>query len=391
MQQALRPYVTSGIAVVGASALLAAPVASPPTLPGLSSMHVSAVQLTAGLELGQLVDLGDLGNPIDVYTSLVTNSFGNLSGIGQHFLDEPFPILQAVASNQIGYIQGVFQEPASIFGVPGQMLGNLANVYTALTTLSPDIVLHSDLLDNVTGLLDYINGLDLGNLLTPLTTLEHIVSEVAGILGDITSGSPLAILDIDLPPAVVLGLATLGPLVNSADAFSTTVGTLGSELSGGNYLPALATLISSPGFVLNAALNGEWGASLDLGAVGGANIPLLNGLLVPFQDAQPGLLNDLLQINVGPLSGLTDGLVNYLPQQIADALLEGGASGALPGLGDLFSGLPLDLASFADLGNFLNFGDLLGDFGLGSLGSGLPVELVTALLDPSLILGALGL
>lgn len=46
MQQALRPYVTTGIAVVGASALIAAPVASPPTLPDLNAFEV---QLTAGL------------------------------------------------------------------------------------------------------------------------------------------------------------------------------------------------------------------------------------------------------------------------------------------------------------------------------------------------------
>src|SRR5699024_4225238 len=122
MQQALRPYVTTGIAVVGATALIGAPVVTPPTLPYL---HAYEVQLTAGLrdlldsdcDFGQLATLGDHTDPIGVYTNLVTNSFSNVLGIGENWIDQPFPIAQAVIGNQIGYLTQVLDDPASIVGI----------------------------------------------------------------------------------------------------------------------------------------------------------------------------------------------------------------------------------------------------------------------------------
>src|SRR5690625_322306 len=137
MQQALRPYVTTGIAVVGATALIAAPVAAPTSL---TSVHAYEVELTAGLgdalngafDFLQLTTFGDPTDPVSVYSSLVTNSFTNVLGIGENWIDQPFPIAQAVIGNQIGYLTEAFSNPASIVDIPGQMFSNFGDVFDHL-------------------------------------------------------------------------------------------------------------------------------------------------------------------------------------------------------------------------------------------------------------------
>ncbi|ODR11727.1 hypothetical protein BHQ15_00570 [Mycolicibacillus koreensis] len=400
MEQALRPYVTTGIAVVGATALIAAPVAAPPTL---TSLQAFEVQLTAGLDdifngtldFGQLATLGNPTDPIDVYTNLVTNSFTNVLGIGENWIDQPFPIAQAVIGNQIDYLTGAFQDPASILDIPGQMVGNLQNVFSQLTSLTPTLT---------------------------------------GGLTDLTLG---------LPVPLVMGLAALGPLVNGIAGFNTSFGAFEAALNSQDFLTAFTTLVAGPGYVGDAVLNGQFGLDLELGvtpsltailnllglgsildnevvtgllgALGfnnldealnlaevGAHLPLLNGLLVPMQDGTVNvsvLDTPLLNLAIEKLGGLTDGFVNYLPQQIAVAL----GGGTLFGSGSIFDALDfgnvLGGFDFADILSGFDMTDILGTFGLAALlgdilpatATGLPADLLGGLLDPGLILGALGL
>lgn len=399
MEQALRPYVTTGIAVVGATALIAAPVAAPPTMTNLQAYEV---QLTAGLgdlldinfDFGQLATLGDPADPIGVYTNLVTNSFTNVLGIGENWIDQPFPIAQAVIGNQIGYLTQVFDDPTSIVDIPGQMVGNLQNVFSQLTSLTPSL---------------------------------------SGGLSDLTLG---------LPVPLVMGLAALGPLVNGIAGFNSSFGAFEAALNSQDFLTAFTTLVAGPGYVGDAVLNGQFGLDLDLGVnpsltaildvlgVGGildvpgvdlilaglgitpdealnvaevgAHLPLLNGLLVPMQDGTVNvsvLDTPLLNLAIEKLGGLTDGFINYLPQQIADAL----GGGTLFGSGSIFDALDfgniLGGFDFADILSGFDMTDILGTFGLAALlgdilpttATGLPADLLGGLLDPGLILGILGL
>ena len=74
MQAALRSYVTSGIAIVGASVVVVAPIAATPP-----DLHIAnpAVQLTA--------------SPIDAYEALFTNSRDNIQGLIAQALAPPPP------------------------------------------------------------------------------------------------------------------------------------------------------------------------------------------------------------------------------------------------------------------------------------------------------------
>lgn len=393
MQQALRPYVTTGIAVVGASALIAAPVASPPTLPDLNAYKV---QLTASLDFGQLADLGTLSDPLSVYGALLTNSFNNVSDIVAGRLSDPLPILEAIATNQFGYFTQVIGNPASIVDVPGQMLGNAANIFATLTDLSPDVTLNVPLVDGLEHFVDLLGSMTIGDFISELlgaifTGKSPLVEALEGLLGALTT-TPLATLNVLLPAPIVMGLAGLGPLVNGGDAFATTMGAFQTALGGSSpdYLAALATMVSAPGFITDAILNGQWGLEADADVLGNVGIPLFNGLLQPMDEATISLLGDLLRIEVGPLGGMVDGFVNYLPQTIADALLKNGATTAVPGLGDIFSGLPFALGDLFDLNA------LLGGIGLSSLGELVPaaagdlsLDALAGLLDPTWILGLL--
>lgn len=329
MQQALRPYMTTGIAVVSAGTLLAAPVLAPTPLPDIQAY---AIELTAALD------------PIDVYSDLALNTFTNVSTIGGEWLDAPFPVLQAIISNQIGYITDVVSGDLPIWDVPGEMFGNAGAVFAALSNFMPSF--------------------DINILVDSLTSL----------LAAIASGDPLAEGVLNIPPAITMGLATLGPLVTGGAATFEAVGALQSALTNNDYLGALGTLVASPGFIADGLLNQQIAFDINLPEIfghslGNVHVPLFNGLLQPTDFASASLA-DLFVLRSSELTGLTNGFVNYLPGVIAAAL--GGET--LFGAGGTLGDLPLNL------GNLLDFGDILGvlsldslitDLGLGSVLGGL--------------------
>ena len=92
MQLALRPYVTAGIALVGASVIAVTPIAPP------STVHMPAVNLTASID-----------NPIQVFAPVVDAAGSWITRTIQSEIANPFPILQQIATNQITTAAGVLQ------------------------------------------------------------------------------------------------------------------------------------------------------------------------------------------------------------------------------------------------------------------------------------------
>ena len=83
MQLTMKPYVTVGVALVGASVIAVAPIAP------RADLHLPAVNLTASID-----------NPITVFTPVV-NAAGDLirETLQAEFAD-PFPILRQIFANQ---------------------------------------------------------------------------------------------------------------------------------------------------------------------------------------------------------------------------------------------------------------------------------------------------
>ena len=92
MHTALRPYMTTGVALVGASVIAVTPISPPP-----AEIHMPAPRVSsASVELTAAFD------PITAYTQLFTNTFNNLVGLGGEVLADPAPILRQVLTNTIG-------------------------------------------------------------------------------------------------------------------------------------------------------------------------------------------------------------------------------------------------------------------------------------------------
>ena len=306
MRQALRPYAFTGITVVGAGLIVVTPLTPP--LPGAQfhAVQLSAAadpfsdignlfsDLTGAVSSGSAAPAAEPSSLLTPYIDLFTTSFGNLEDIGSKFLADPLPFVQDIIAN-----------PSLIADLPSAIASTLSDPATITTDLTS-----------------------------------------SPIMIDILLGAPL-----------VIGLGDAGPLATSAEAFETYFG----QLSSGDPTTVLTALIDGPADIANAYLNGS--DELD---VLGTDLPLLNGILVPDTDLEiPAdvnvvtLLTDLLgadtansiiallaaggitvptdldvaNISVGPFGGLADGLINYVPEQIAAALT--GSSGDLGSLGNL--------------------------------------------------------
>jgi hypothetical protein len=93
MQLTLRPYVTAGIALVGASVIAVSPI-----VPSHADVHLPAVNLTASID-----------NPIEVFAPVVNAAGSWITNTIQSEIANPFPILQQIARNQITTAAGVLE------------------------------------------------------------------------------------------------------------------------------------------------------------------------------------------------------------------------------------------------------------------------------------------
>jgi hypothetical protein len=117
LQLALRPYVTAGIAMVGATAVIASPVSVTP-----HDIHVPAVY-------SQEVQLAAVLNPFEVFAPIVGQAVANAQVIGQKVFDNPMPILRALTLNQLdsaGTLAGLGVDVATalatmVLSVPGNL------------------------------------------------------------------------------------------------------------------------------------------------------------------------------------------------------------------------------------------------------------------------------
>ena len=102
MQTALRPYTTAGVALLGAGVIAIPPIA--PRMPDITDIERALpVHLTAAVD------------PITQWTDVLNQANANFTTIANNFLAKPFPVLQQVIANQIGYL-GELPDAGAIAG-----------------------------------------------------------------------------------------------------------------------------------------------------------------------------------------------------------------------------------------------------------------------------------
>jgi hypothetical protein len=298
MHAAVRPYATTGIALVGASVIAVTPVAAP-----LPDVHIPTLRVP--------VALTQAANP---YVQVFQDAVTNLQTILGTAATNPTPILTKIFSNQIATLQALLASlPTSAAGASAAsttpaltsptgglqslltaIQTALGQVFTALTTTVPPILQTalSDLTSaNVEGAINNVllAGLvalsPLLGLATPLTTA--ITAPVQSLVNTIDSLGPLAtILANPLQNVVnvlnavtangnaaVFGGGLLGPLITGPAAVGAAIQGVINAIGGGNPTDILNAVVDAPAVILGGLLNGQ---------VGGAGLgPDLAFLLIP--------------------------------------------------------------------------------------------------------------
>lgn len=251
MQLALRPYVTAGVAVVGAGLISATPVVAPDLeeqvtqrAVALASAASDAVDMTANATALALKTYPMYG-PLQ----LLENTFANVSGLTQEFLDKPFPILTQVVSNQMGYAQTM---GTALQDTIKQLVTTLDKLPATLQTAWTDIM-SGDFFGGVATLNTYfVEQLPLAVLGIPiLEGVVPIVKDMVGNLNNVFQNADAWLLEALLAPIYPLNAANL------------TIGAVGQNIvdamDAGNVGLALQDVLLAPSTIVNGMLNGAPG------------------------------------------------------------------------------------------------------------------------------------
>lgn len=321
MELATRPWITAGIALAGAGAIVATPMAmSSPTLPDLQTR---AVNLTSGVD------------PLTEWEDVLQAAQANATGIFDQFAAAPFPVLQQEIVNQVGYLQDLIGDPSSISTVLTDIQDNLMAAGAAPFAADPGTldIAH----DGIFGLLPVFEG-DNAAQLQPL--LDFAASPLSGIL-----------------------LGAVGPLISPMLALNDDITDIGTALSGAtpDLTTAFDDLVNIPASLTGALLNGY--GDVDLSAL----LPLLpsdlfSGVsLSSIEVAMGGLLSEggslfnalglgidlsgvTLTLDPGEAPGMLGSMVE-LAQVIAESIGWSGMGDPLAGLFDMGANTTADLVT----------------------------------------------
>jgi hypothetical protein len=404
MQQALRPYATAGIALVGASMIAVTPVAAPPI--DLQMRPVKLVDAWTDLFTDTAANVQNILSGADssaisqVFTTFLTNPFGVIGALTNltPTITTDITSLPGTISVELppGLELGIAQFGAwgatltAINDVLPQVESNPANLFEAVATVLNGYFNGEDnisLLDgtiNIAGfngilaplqsvsidfnLTNLINALGLGNLGLSQLDLSSLLSQLG--LGDVTLGGLFTDLGLSSKGlGDLLGNPTLGTVLSDLGLGKLDVGSLS--------LTTLLTDLFPNGIDVGGVNLGTLLTDLGLGGEGVGtllqNVPGIAALVDPLFTADPALLTAL---NTFDLSDLVDGLtlgnggaldLNTLVTDLFSALgVPVPSTGDLT-LGSLLGDLNIDNLSVGSLLNTVNLGDLLTDLGISNL------------------------
>jgi hypothetical protein len=351
---ALRPYVTTGVAIVGASVIAVAPIVPTPTeiqIPNPVAQLERPVQLAAN-------EIEDAVNALAFAGAEVLVSLAKLPApVVAQLLGVPEPVAQLLlAGSALGLsgplIGGLGAGGAAIQDVVDQLgSGDIAALINAL------IGAPATLIDGV------VNG-GFGPNVGPLLGLPAILPVLVG--GLINPGG-LGLDGLTLPGAIPTLQALLTTLLSAfggADMLSTLAVTPASEgqIEGAvNFL--LFNLVASPivtvagllGSVLAPLVGEEQATLLPLAALG------LLGPLISGPGAVGSALQDVVDsLGSGDLAGVLSALIGA-PATIIDGVVNGGYGPSLtPLVGPLlFPGIPVGVLPTFLAGGLINGPDLV--------------------------------
>ncbi|MGV0873349.1 hypothetical protein [Mycolicibacterium sp. XJ879] len=234
MQGAVRPYVTAGVALVGASVIAVSPVAPP----------VPDIKVAAAPSVSTAMQLTSTSNPLLAFSELFANTLTNTSGLFEQFAASPAPILQQVLINQganFGLIAATAEQIAFLLpGLVEEVGTNLREVATQIA--AGDFVGAGETLNQTL----ILAGLPLLGLIgPPLTILQNTTQNIANVFAE-------------LPNQVfpLLSAIVLSPVNSIINGTADIAQTVFDAVTAGDFLTAAGAVISAPIVMADVVLNG---------------------------------------------------------------------------------------------------------------------------------------
>lgn len=245
MHAAVRPYLATGVALVGAASIAVMPIQ--PSNPLLSVPAVPAVS-------SQAFTLTAQANPIALWVSVLQDAIDNVGALGGDVLSDPAPILQQLVRNQLGYLGTAVGAGRSVVDGVGQYLSP-SNPYSLPASIDTAVgQLRSGLIA------DAFITLSAGLISTPIMMIIGLPLAGSGLL-EIPAKMAQNFTDVvsallSLNTALPLLSSALGPVVGAVDALGGSLQDVVGALGSGRLVDALTAAINIPAQLTGAVLNG---------------------------------------------------------------------------------------------------------------------------------------
>lgn len=237
MNLALRPYVTAGVALVGASVIAVTPLSPPPAVIDNTMARVSATA----------VDLTAAVDPITAWTDLFTRTPESILALADLIAENPAPILGQIVANWSGYGQTL----GTALQTAGTGLSNYLTTQlpTALQTFSNQLM-SGDTQGAAQTFSGAIFGLAFG--------IGFPMLNVLSIPTDITQNFANAVATLPgfAGPVISAGLSALMTLTGTTLATGAGAQAVVDAFKSGDPVGAVNALAAMPAVIADALLNG---------------------------------------------------------------------------------------------------------------------------------------
>ncbi|QZA06923.1 outer membrane porin GjpA [Mycolicibacter heraklionensis] len=329
MQQALRPYATAGVAIVGASLIAVTPGVTPSTQTALARDFA----LTADFSLSDLTD---------PYVAAYNTAQDNIARMMASYDAAPNIGFTQAMNNLTGYIQSMTDDPSTIPAMMNAIQTDLKNAWSAITLMSASQDTINDVIRHTMDSSYLAGNLSGGH--------EIIFNQVPGFLPEDQAATLTPIINFLGSPMSALMLASVSPWIAPWVALGNSWDDISEALRDGDTSTALQGLINIPANMFDASLNG---ATLNLDSL----LPSINdaGLL-------PGNMEMThLDFAFGGWFS-TGGHVTADPMRILDA--DGNEIGQAPASGgSIFNSVGFDISGIPVVGNIHAPSDAIGPLG----------------------------
>lgn len=270
MQLAVRSYLTAGVAMVGATAIIASPISVAPQDVKVPAIYSSQVALTAGFD------------PITPYVNFFNDVGKNIGLISQAMLEQPAPILSQIVANQIANVElvsTILQQ--SVNGAAGW-----ATTVPGTVQLAVENLMAGNYRDGIYPVWALPNSFlisaafPLMGLLQIYTTLTQNIANATAQLPTIATLVGLAAVNLYSQPGHV-GRFVLDPIADAVEA--------------GDIATAVSIALSSPAIMADRIINKSLLSSSASGLVTNllVRVPRMIAAAItpPAPEPEPGLVN----------------------------------------------------------------------------------------------------